>query len=150
MPPWKLIVICIYSTGQFPPTFIAKFAKFRCAGHTINNFRETMGMGMNFSRIENWYRNRCDGEWEHDGGIRIATLDNPGWIIHVNFCGLDHRFDTSISSRNFERSEDDWAFFSYDAAEDELRIACGPANLTEVFEVFFSIDPEEVRRVRMN
>jgi hypothetical protein len=25
-----------------------------------------------------WFARHCDGDWEHDLGIRIATLDNPG------------------------------------------------------------------------
>ena len=31
--------------------------------------------------LEDWFASRCDGEWEHQNGIRIDTLDNPGWCV---------------------------------------------------------------------
>ena len=30
-----------------------------------------------------WFASHCDGDWEHDLGIRIETLDNPGWAMDV-------------------------------------------------------------------
>jgi len=30
-------------------------------------------------RIQDWYRRQCDGDWEHSYGVKIETLDNPGW-----------------------------------------------------------------------
>ena len=32
---------------------------------------------------------KCDGEWEHESGVSISTLDNPGWILTVNLMGTD-------------------------------------------------------------
>ena len=40
-------------------------------------------------RLERWYRGQCDGEWEHGSGIRIGTLDNPGWSLEVNLRGTE-------------------------------------------------------------
>ena len=31
-----------------------------------------------------WFRSRCDGRWEHEKGIRIESIDNPGFWIHVD------------------------------------------------------------------
>ncbi|BFV59917.1 hypothetical protein KCMC57_up50210 [Kitasatospora sp. CMC57] len=38
-----------------------------------------------------WYTAQCDGDWEHEYGIRIETLDNPGWSVEVDLegTGLD-------------------------------------------------------------
>lgn len=36
--------------------------------------------------IEQWYQRQCDGNWEHQHGIKVETLDNPGW--HVEIDGL--------------------------------------------------------------
>lgn len=33
--------------------------------------------------LENWYESQCDGEWEHNDGIEIKTIDNPGWSINI-------------------------------------------------------------------
>jgi len=37
--------------------------------------------------LQSWYEAQCDGDWEHEFGIRIETLDNPGWSIEVNLEG---------------------------------------------------------------
>jgi hypothetical protein len=34
-------------------------------------------------RIQDWYLSNCDGEWEHDYGVEIETLDNPGWTVRI-------------------------------------------------------------------
>lgn len=36
---------------------------------------------MSVSALERWYASQCDDNWEHSYGIRIDTLDNPGWRI---------------------------------------------------------------------
>jgi hypothetical protein len=38
-----------------------------------------------FEWLERWYHEQCDGEWEHHSGITIETLDNPGWLVQVDF-----------------------------------------------------------------
>jgi hypothetical protein len=38
-------------------------------------------------RLQRWYTAQCDGEWEHDRGVRIETLDNPGWLLSVDVTG---------------------------------------------------------------
>jgi hypothetical protein len=37
--------------------------------------------------IQTWYLDQCDGDWEHDWGVRIGTLDNPGWDVQINVAG---------------------------------------------------------------
>ncbi len=37
--------------------------------------------------LEQWYLRQCDGEWEHSFGMRIETIDNPGWVIEVDLAG---------------------------------------------------------------
>jgi hypothetical protein len=33
------------------------------------------------STIERWFKERCDGMWEHRFSITIETTDNPGWLL---------------------------------------------------------------------
>ncbi|MFE6026463.1 Imm53 family immunity protein [Streptomyces niveus] len=43
--------------------------------------------GAAWSRLDwlrNWYAQQCDGEWEHERGVRIATIDNPGWTVSID------------------------------------------------------------------
>ncbi len=34
--------------------------------------------------ISRWFAARCDGRWEHQFGISIETIDNPGWTIVID------------------------------------------------------------------
>jgi len=37
--------------------------------------------------LQTWYEAQCDGDWEHDYGVSITTLDNPGWGVKINLYG---------------------------------------------------------------
>lgn len=37
-----------------------------------------------FEWITEWYLSHCDGDWEHQRGIKIDTLDNPGWSVVID------------------------------------------------------------------
>jgi hypothetical protein len=47
------------------------------------------------ARLQAWYAARCDGDWEHQNGIRIGTLDNPGWQVAIDLAG------TPLADRQF-------------------------------------------------
>lgn len=44
-----------------------------------------------------WYAAQCDGDWEHSYGVKIETLDNPGWSLTIDLV------DTDLEDRPFER-----------------------------------------------
>jgi hypothetical protein len=46
-------------------------------------------------RLQRWYYSQCDGDWEHSWGVKIATLDNPGWSLEVDLQ------DTELQDRPF-------------------------------------------------
>lgn len=57
--------------------------------------------------IEDWFSKNCDGDWKHSHGIKISTLDNPGWTLSINLDG------TPLKRKKFEpikieRSESNW------------------------------------------
>lgn len=39
--------------------------------------------------IQDWYRRQCNGEWEHGFGVKIDSLDNPGWSVTIDLEGTD-------------------------------------------------------------
>jgi hypothetical protein len=57
-------------------------------------------------RLQIWYKNQCDGDWEHNFGVKLETLDNPGWALTIDLQL------TSLQGPNFEEqqrnSEFDW------------------------------------------
>ena len=37
--------------------------------------------------VMHWYLAQCDEDWEHEFGVTIDTLDNPGWSLLVDLDG---------------------------------------------------------------
>jgi hypothetical protein len=52
-------------------------------------------MAGEIEELQQWYESQCDGDWEHDFGMRIGTLDNPGWSVEINVV------DTPLDGRDF-------------------------------------------------
>jgi hypothetical protein len=42
------------------------------------------------TRLQMWYLGQCDGSWEHQFGVRIETLDNPGWSVTIDLDGTEY------------------------------------------------------------
>lgn len=78
--------------------------------------------------LERWYVAHCDGEWEHQYGITIETLDNPGWTL---------TFDVGDEAVAFEPVEwDDGPEWLHARLEEsQLKVACGPRSLRRALEL---------------
>ena len=94
-----------------------------------------------FEFLENWYAEQCNGDWEHEFGVEIGTLDNPGWRVKIDLDGTD--WEGQILDRQVvERTKQDWFHIWSDGHQWEA--ACGPKNLMEVlggFQMFVSQPP---------
>lgn len=83
--------------------------------------------------LENWFTKNCDGDWEHGYGIRINTLDNPGWSVSINLQGTELE-DKNFKPVEIDRNDLDWI---YCRVEDRtFRGAGGTMNLEELLMVF--------------
>ena len=69
------------------------------------NFAAATGRGSPFhslatmntlARLQTWYSNRCNDEWEHSSGISIQSCDNPGWWVKINLIGTPLQSQTFI------------------------------------------------------
>jgi Immunity protein 53 len=45
--------------------------------------------------LQQWYQSQCNGDWEHTYGVKIDTLDNPGWSVTIELA------DTYLYGRTF-------------------------------------------------
>ena len=90
---------------------------------------------MNYiQELQEWYRSYCNGEWEHDYGIKIETLDNPGWTVEISLMGTRNE-NTPFKNIKLNKDEDNWIHCS---VEDKVfKVACGPSNLEEALKIFF-------------
>jgi hypothetical protein len=78
--------------------------------------------------LQDWYRSKCNGEWEHEFGIEIETLDNPGWRVEV-----DVGRSLMSQSTSCDRSDSDWVRCS--VKDGRFVGSGGPGNLNEILEV---------------
>jgi len=86
----------------------------------------------------------CDGDWEHTYGIKLSTIDNPGWALDIQL------EDTPLASAPFQTvdiqgtSENDWFFC--EKSEFVFRASGGPRNLEDVLKVFLDWAELELRK----
>ncbi|MDP3277575.1 MAG: immunity 53 family protein [Deltaproteobacteria bacterium] len=83
--------------------------------------------------LQQWYALHCEGGWEHGSGIRIETIDNPGWLIRIDLAGTELQsedFDPIVTTTN-------------DAGWADIRIrdgvwqaACDPVGLDAAIGTF--------------
>ena len=66
-------------------------------------------------RLQNWYSQNCNGDWEHENVIKITTVSNPGWWIEINLN------QTPLENAKFktedDKSELDWYFIIVENAK---------------------------------
>ncbi|MGC2476889.1 MAG: immunity 53 family protein [Candidatus Sulfotelmatobacter sp.] len=88
---------------------------------------------MSLSELELWYASQCNGDWEHSYGVKIGTLDNPGWRVHIDLQGTAGQ-DAELERVQLARTDTNW--IHYRVEKKAFNIACGPTNLTEAVRIF--------------
>jgi hypothetical protein len=86
-------------------------------------------------RLQDWYLAHCDGEWEHSYGVKINTLDNPGWELIVD---LDHTELADEPFKAVERESDDRDWIRCQLRGSKFEAAGGPLNLQEIIDTFLT------------
>lgn len=80
-----------------------------------------------------WFDRHCDGDWEHQYGIELETLDNPGWSLKITIQETELQ-DKQFEEIAIERSESDWIFCKTNKGFFEGN--CGVHNLPELIQNF--------------
>ncbi len=89
-----------------------------------------------FARLQEWYSTQCNHDWEHSYGVKIDTLDNPGWIVTIDLAETELE-GLLVQRQRVERSESNW--IQHEVVDDKF-IACGgPFNLEELIESFLTL-----------
>ena len=87
------------------------------------------------SKLEDWYQSQCNGDWEHQYGVRIDCLDNPGWVLRVDLKGTDIE-GTSMLPLIVDNGDNDWM---YCEVKDAQFVACGdPKKLKSIIKTFLN------------
>jgi Immunity protein 53 len=87
--------------------------------------------------LQEWYKQQCNEDWEHEYGIIIRTIDNPGWSVEIGLKNTKLE-NLSIPYTLTEKSENDWMGFS---VKDNTFIGAGDSGkLSAIIELFKSIN----------
>ncbi|QEX21664.1 hypothetical protein FRZ61_15930 [Hypericibacter adhaerens] len=87
----------------------------------------------NLAWLQDWYASQCNGTWEHSWGIKIGSIDNPGWKIDIEIR------DTSLEGKrlaiiDINRSESDWYYVGCDG--QKFHGVGGAKNLGDILQAF--------------
>jgi hypothetical protein len=58
--------------------------------------------------LQNWYTRQCDGDWEHTSGIKIETLDNPGWSVNIDLQDTRYNELPNVAIVDKKSDDSDW------------------------------------------
>ncbi|HEX2730981.1 MAG TPA: immunity 53 family protein [Polyangiaceae bacterium] len=58
-------------------------------------------------RLQTWYESQCNEDWEHQHGVQIETLDNPGWAVKIDLVDTDLQGRAFVEVRDLD-SESEW------------------------------------------
>lgn len=83
--------------------------------------------------MQGWFTAQCSGDWEHDEGIRIETLDKPGWSLRTR---LTHTAwgQNRFSGPRLNAMSHDWVHAWVEGGA--YNGVCGPTNLSEALFIF--------------
>lgn len=96
----------------------------------------------NLNWLSEWYLAQCNSDWEHTFGVKIDTLDNPGWSVKIELT------DTDLEERTFERVAhgqpnddlEEWqrtgSWWIASVSGGVFEAVCGPLDLSTVIGIF--------------
>ena len=94
--------------------------------------------------LQEWYALMCDGDWGHSFGIKIDTVDNPGWVVSIDIS------ETPVSGRTWTMDEEfstgEWLRIKCDGKV--FHVACGPRSLDRGIEAFLRFADQNAGRLQ--
>lgn len=86
-----------------------------------------------FEKIIFWYISNCDDDWEHQYGIKINTIDNPGWEVTIDLACTDMQ-DLEVEYKLHEENPESW--YGHSVKNKVFKAAGDPAKLEKLLEIF--------------
>lgn len=79
------------------------------------------------TKLQDWYISNCDGDWEHQCGFKLQTLDNPGWAFTVDLDKTHQEYQSFTEQKINYEHDTQWLIVSKKGSK--LTGACGPTEL---------------------
>lgn len=84
-------------------------------------------------RLSRWYQSQCNDDWEHQYGVQIDTIDNPGWSVRIDLQGTDLQ-GRALDEVKIDRSDTDW--IRCRLVNNQFEAHGGASNLSELLTRF--------------
>lgn len=94
---------------------------------------------VDFSELIAWYQSHCDDSWEHQHGVRLETLDNPGWLLTVDLIHTElegHRMAPIQEGINPAGTPLAPRWLHCYVSGNQFRGACDPTQVARLFRAF--------------
>jgi len=111
----------------------------------MNDQAHAIPTRFDFAGLIDWYVSHCDGDWEHQYGVRLETSDNPGWILTIDLAdtNLDGREmlaikeGTAVDGCSHEYESPDLSRWLHCSVRDNKFVGAGdPTQLARLFGEF--------------
>ncbi len=98
--------------------------------------------------IENWFNSQCNGDWEHNYGMKIETIDNPGWNVEIDFNNTGLKYG-DVPWKLYEKSENNWIGIKVE--NNKFYSSGDPKKLHKILEIFkFLIESKSIEESFIN
>lgn len=94
----------------------------------------------NIQKLQFWYKKHCDDTWEHQHGVSIDTLDNPGWTVVVDLIGTNLEV-LQMEPIVEEKDDQDWLHCKIE--NGKFVGNGGPLKLDAILQLFFNLISRE-------
>ena len=88
------------------------------------------------ARLEAWYLRQCNGDWEHQYGVTIDPLDNPGWSVTIDLTGT--KLERVPYNRLSQNAPSDQNWLDCRVERGKWKGVGAPLKLNELLEEFLS------------
>ncbi len=83
--------------------------------------------------LESWYESYCDDEWEQTHGLKIESIDTPGWRVTIPL--LETELEGKLLNEIIiDRDDNDW--IRCWIKDGYFEGAGGLKNLEEMIQIF--------------
>jgi hypothetical protein len=90
----------------------------------------------NFTWLEHWYSSQCNGDWEHNYGVTIESIDNPGWRVKIDLNGTRYAALPNFDIKENYDSDSEWMVCKI--VEGVYEGVAGPFMLGPIIQTFRS------------
>jgi len=92
-----------------------------------------------FGSLTGWYQAQCAGNREHSYGVKLETLDNPGWLLTIDLIHTDLQGQkmTGIEEGcNLEGHPVSLQWLHCSIKDNQFRGASDPTQVERMFCIF--------------